>query len=317
MLTEGFLATLVVLACVAGLGLGAMTSAGEVVTGEAAYYARYETWHSAQGLAAKVSAFVDGSANFLQAVGIPASIAVAIMGVLVASFAGTTLDTACRLQRYVIQELAGTFVKPENDTDSTAITANPMTWLTNKHGATIFAVTLAMIIAALPAPDTPVTFGQAVSGEVPQTYLDATSNLPASATAGGLAGATWWLTTFAGKGGLILWPLFGATNQLLAGLAFLVISFFLWRRSAPVWFIVIPMLFMLVVPAWAMLADLPRWMSDENPNWVVIVVGVSTLIPEAWMLVEAMILWPKVRGVLENVAPTPAEADIGPGVEGV
>jgi len=26
---------------------------------------------------------------------------------------------------------------------------------------------------------------------------------------------------------LILWPLFGATNQLLAGLSFLVISFFL------------------------------------------------------------------------------------------
>ncbi len=319
MLTEGFLATLVVLACVAGLGLGAMTSAGEVVTGEAAYFARYETWHSAQGLAAKVSAFVDGSANFLQAMAIPASVAVAIMGVLVASFAGTTLDTACRLQRYVIQELAATFVKPEHDTGATTITANPITWLTNKHGATIFAVTLALIIAALPAPDTPVTFGQAVSGEVPQSYLDATSALPAGATAGGLAGATWWLTTFAGKGGLILWPLFGATNQLLAGLAFLVISFFLWRRNIPVWFIVIPMLFMLVVPAWAMLADLPRWMESENPNWVVIVVGVSTLILEAWMLVEAMILWPKVRGVLENVAPAPAEAeaDIGPGVEGV
>ena len=35
----------------------------------------------------------------------------ALMGVLVASFAGTTMDTACRLQRYVIQELAGTFAR--------------------------------------------------------------------------------------------------------------------------------------------------------------------------------------------------------------
>ena len=62
-----------------------------------------------------------------------------------------------------------------------------MTWLTNKHGATIFAVTLAMIIAALPAPDTPVTFGEAVSGEVPQSYLECNADLPAAATAGGLA----------------------------------------------------------------------------------------------------------------------------------
>jgi carbon starvation protein len=113
------------------------------------------------------------------------------------------------------------------------------------------------------------------------------------------------MSAFAGKGGLILWPLFGATNQLLAGLAFLVISFFLWRRGVPVWFVVIPMVFMLIMPAWAMLSDLPTWFKEENPNWVVIVVGVSTLVLEAWMLVEAIILWPKVKGVLEVKAKLP------------
>ena len=110
MLTEGFLADIVILACVAGLGLGSVGAGGQSVFGEAAYNARYETWASASGLAAKVGAFVDGSANFLKAISIPAEIAVAIMGVLVASFAGTTLDTACRLQRYVVQELAATFI---------------------------------------------------------------------------------------------------------------------------------------------------------------------------------------------------------------
>lgn len=317
MLTEGFLATLVILACVAGLGLGATTASGETVTGEAAYYARYATWFSAQGLGAKVAAFVDGSANFLKAMGISSSVAVALMGVLVASFAGTTLDTACRLQRYVIQELAATFVRSPGGAQATTLSANPMTWLTNKHGATIFAVTLAFIIAALPAPNTPVKFRDAVAGAIPDSYLETTANVPAAATEGGLAGAQWWLTTFGGKGGLILWPLFGATNQLLAGLAFLVISFFLWRRNIPVWFIVVPMVFMLVVPAWAMLADLPRWMASDDPNWVVIVVGVSTLILEAWMLLEAVILWPKVRGVLETVATVPVEAEVSPSVEGV
>ncbi len=315
MLTEGFLAVVVILACVAGLGLGATVPAtGEVVIGKAAYLARYETWASASGLGAKVGAFVDGSANFLEAMAVPSSIAVAIMGVLVASFAGTTLDTACRLQRYVIQELAATFVGPRNPAEeSSGFTLNPLVWLTNKHGATIFAVVLAMIIAALPADNTPVTLAQAVSGDLPAGYLsENAATVPASATAGGVGGAVWWMTTFAGKGGLILWPLFGATNQLLAGLAFLVISFFLWRRNIPVWFIVIPMIFMLIVPAWAMLADLPKWLAAENPNWVVIVVGISTLLLEAWMLVEAAIMWPKVKGVMEAVAPTSASKSSGP-----
>ena len=32
-----------------------------------------------------------------------------------------------------------------------------------------------------------------------------------------------WSWAAAGKGGLLLWPMFGATNQLLGGLAFLVV----------------------------------------------------------------------------------------------
>jgi carbon starvation protein len=109
MLTEGFLATLVILACVSGLGLGAKGIDGEILTGAAAYDARYASWLTADGLAAKVGAFVEGSANFLTTLGLPVSFAIALMGVFVASFAATTLDTACRLQRYVIQELASTF----------------------------------------------------------------------------------------------------------------------------------------------------------------------------------------------------------------
>jgi len=308
MLTEGFLATIVILSCVAGIGLGVPETLGgdTIVTGADAYQARYASWGAAKGLPAKVGAFVDGSANFLKAMGMPASVAVAIMGVLVASFAGTTLDTACRLQRYVVQELAKTFVKPTAGKQGFSL--NPLVWLTNMHGATIFAAVLALLIAALPAPGTAVTIGNAISGELPPDYLAANANLPTEATAGGVSGLSWWLDTFAGKGGLILWPLFGATNQLLAGLSFLVISFFLWRRGIPVWFIVIPMIFMLIMPAWAMLSELPGWLNAEDPNWLVIVIGASTLVLEAWMLVEAIILWPKVKGVIEPEAVVAPEA---------
>jgi carbon starvation protein len=379
MLTEGFLATIVILACVAGLGLGAaiqqdnlmsfptinsefVTSDGvqtnlEVVNGtvsvghttdsgyksfygakpesvvvlpeigvaidngnvqatlisSAAFNTRYQSWSAAGGLARTVGAFVDGSANFLKSMGIPGGIAVALMGVLVASFAGTTLDTACRLQRYVVQELAATFLPSAGPRDCVecgydltanvsgkcpecgweidwnkagdgiagrpAMTSralyggsplNPLVWLRNKHGATLFAIAVAAAMAAV-------------------------------SPAGGE-----WSWAGAGKGGMILWPMFGATNQLLGGLAFLVIGFYLWRRSKPVWFLVLPMLFMLIMPAWAMTwqlfigsDDQPAWLYADSPNWALIVIAAATLVLEAWMVLEAVLLWPKVKGVLE------------------
>ena len=102
----------------------------------------------------------------------------------------------------------------------------------NRHGATLFGILIAAVVAAAPAP------GQ----------------------------ADWSLAT-SGKGGLILWPLFGATNQLLAGLAFLVITFHLWRRNKPVWFLILPALFMLVMPMWAMLLQLFLGMAQGKVGW--------------------------------------------------
>jgi len=146
---------------------------------------------------------------------------------------------------------------------------NPLTWLTNKHGATVFAILIAGALAALPAP------GRA------------------------------WSWESAGTGGMILWPMFGATNQLLGGLAFLVIGFWLWRRKLPVWFVVPPMLFMLVMPAWAMGMSIPEWINPEqgDPKWALVIIGFATMALEAWMIVEALLLWPKVRGKLEAALP--------------
>ncbi len=265
MLTEGFLATIVICACIAGIGLGVVTKTGQTLVGQEAWMLRYASWGAANGLAAKVGAFVDGAANFLKAMGIAENVAIALLGVLVASFAGTTLDTACRLQRYVVQELAGSFL-PEHRQYRGGISVNPLVWLTNTHGATIFAVVLGIAIAAAPP--------------------------------GGGA----WSWAQAGKGGLILWPMFGATNQLLGGLAFLVIMFYLWRRGKPVFFLVIPLLFMLAMPAWALITTLPDWLASEQKNWPLIIIGIFTLILEAWMIVEGLILLPGGRGVLERTA---------------
>ena len=132
MLMEGTLATLVIIAVAAGIGMGYTTKAGETLTGLAAWTTHYSSWAAAAGLGSKVSAFVDGAANMLGAVGIPKGVALVIMGVFVASFAATTLDTATRIQRYVVSELFG----------GLKITA-----LTNRYTATVVAVGSALILA--------------------------------------------------------------------------------------------------------------------------------------------------------------------------
>jgi len=274
MLLESALAVIVILACCAGVGMGKYdrkdNSAapggfayeqrlvdGQPLAGAGAWRDRYNSaiaWSDFK-LGHKVGAFVEGGANFIAAIGIPLKYAMAIVAVLVACFAATTLDTATRLQRYVVQELAGTFrIAP----------------LKNKYMATLLAVIAGGAVALMrgPSPE-PGVLGDP------------------------------------GKGGLILWPLFGAVNQLLAGLALMVTAFYLWRRNKPVWFIVAPMLVLLVMPAWAMLWNMfnpeSGWLGQGK--YLLLGFGAVVLALQGWMVVEGIIVWRKAKGVLEEALP--------------
>ncbi|MHC4717910.1 MAG: carbon starvation CstA family protein [Planctomycetota bacterium] len=115
-----------------------------------------------------------------------------------------------------------------------------------------------------------------------------------------------------GAGGMILWPMFGALNQLLAGLVFLVVVFYLLRRGRPVWFAVIPMVIMIVLPAWAMLWKMfnPQtgWLATRN--YLLLGFGAATQVLLAWLIVEALIVLRNVRGGGLDTA-TIAEAETG------
>jgi carbon starvation protein len=132
MLVEGALATLVIIAVSAGIGMGYTANSGEYLTGISAWTNHYSSWAAAAGLGSKVQAFVDGAANMISTTGVPRGIAVVIMGVFVASFAGTTLDTATRIQRYIVTELFIAIKIPA---------------LGNRYIATLFAVSTAALLA--------------------------------------------------------------------------------------------------------------------------------------------------------------------------
>ncbi len=258
MLLEGALAVVVILACCAGLGMGVEGPNGERLTGADAWRSKYQAqittvttnagtvetvggWKNHK-LKQKVGAFIEGGANFISALGLPRKLSVTVIAVLVACFAATTLDTATRLQRYVIQELAG------------SLRIGP---LQGKHAATLLAVLVGGAVALIPGPGGP------------------------------------------GAGGLILWPLFGATNQLLAGLAFMVIVFYLARRNLPIAFAVVPMVLMLILPGWAMVEQI-RCDFWPARNWPLLGFGVAILTLQFWMALESLWMWPRLRGVLEE-----------------
>jgi len=132
MLLEGGLAVLVLLACAAGLGLGTSGADGQLLQGTAAYAEHYASWATANGLGAKLGGFVEGAANMLAVLGINHTLAVTLMGVFIVSFAATTLDSATRIQRYVVNELG-------------QLSGLPV--LTGPGAGTMVAVVSAMVLA--------------------------------------------------------------------------------------------------------------------------------------------------------------------------
>ena len=229
MLMEGVLSTLVVIATCAGIGMGYVTKAGETVVGLAAWTDHYASWAAAAGLASKVGAFVVGSANMIESLGIPNGIAIVIMGVFVASFAGTTLDTATRVQRYVVAELAGDL---------------KMEFLGGRYVATLIAVATAMVLA--------------------------------------------FITGAGGKGALVLWPLFGATNQILAALALIVAAVYLKAKGGAKWLVAgIPAVFMMTMTVWALVLNQTTYLGSHNI--LLMVMNFIILLVALWIAVEGVI----------------------------
>jgi len=168
MLLEGLLATI-------ALGTAAMLTSAGLADGLA-------NWGGPVGV------FAHGMGNFLANLGIPEQTGITFGALTISAFLLTSLDTACRLGRYALEEL----------------TAEWAPALSNRYVATIITV---------------------VAG-------------------GALALSGTWSA---------IWPIFGASNQLLAGLALLGATAWLAHLGKKYTVTLYPMIFMIVVTVVALL----------------------------------------------------------------
>lgn len=98
MAAESSLALCAVIACTAGF------QAANGMTGAERWMSHYGSWTGAAGLGAKLGAFVEGGAYFLTSLRIPEDLGRTFVALIIVGFALTTLDSACRLGRYIVAE---------------------------------------------------------------------------------------------------------------------------------------------------------------------------------------------------------------------
>lgn len=209
------------------VGEGALALAAIIAaTAGFASLADWQAVYSAFGQGS-LTAFVDGGARILSAgTGLNNEVAATLLTVMAALFAGTTMDTGLRLQRYIFQEW-GEIYNQE--------------WMRKPFPATALAVISCLVLA----------FG-----------------------AGGADGS----------GGLLIWPLFGTTNQLLAGLTLLVVTVMLVRRGRPTLFTLLPLIFLLVMTLLALLIQLKGFYMKEN--WFLLGLDVVVLVAAVLVTLE-------------------------------
>ncbi len=83
-----------------------------------------------------------------------------------------------------------------------------------------------------------------------------------------------------------IWPVFGAANQLLAGLTLLTITLGLWAAGKNVWVALVPFIFMMAISIWALIELLI--INSESAQWPLVGSAVVLLVLAAALMVSAV-----------------------------
>ena len=229
MIGEGTLALVSMITAVAGISLVTQTNLPTVgPVSDLSWSVYYDTWAHASGN--KASAFVLGGGALLTSIGLSEPLANTLMAVLVISFAATTLDTATRIQRFILNEFGK---------------ATKLKILSNRYIATLIAIIPAILMA-------------------------------------------FWNITDPGSGvikqaGWVLWPIFGASNQMLAALTLMVLTLYYWQKKKPFLPLLIPMLVIMIVTFSALLANAVKFYGVNGILFILNLILITLII---WMIYE-------------------------------
>ena len=231
MIGEGALALASTISAVAGIAL--VTNSNLPAVGPVTdlnWNVYYDTWaHASEN---KAAAFVLGGGALIQTLGIPTIVANTLMAVLVISFAATTLDTATRIQRFILNEFG----------IATGVKA-----LSNRYMATIVAIIPAILLA----------FWNVVE--------------PGTGT---MRQAGW-----------VLWPIFGASNQMLAGLTLMVLTLYYWQKKRPILPLLIPMFFVMGITITALVVNAIQFYGQNSILFGLTIILMGLII---WMAYEGV-----------------------------
>ena len=214
----------------ASIGEGSLALITIVAVSGVALAATPEIWHQIYEKygTAGAATFIQGGAQMItNGWGLPVGISTTLLATMVVLFAGTTMDSGVRLQRYIIQEWGDIY---------------GIDLFKKGVIATLIAVFCCLLLA----------FG-----------------------AGGASGS----------GGLEIWPLFGSTNQILAGMTLLVISVKLIKMGRPARYTLLPMIFVLITSCWAAILKLIEfWLAA---NWLLVTIDIVVLVTSFMVILEA------------------------------
>jgi carbon starvation protein len=243
MIGEGTLALASTICAIAGIGLVSTCNLPAIgAVSDLTWSIYYDSW--AHASANKATAFVLGGGALLESLGISRELAKTLMAVLVIAFAATTLDTATRIQRFIITEL-GIVLRFKS--------------LTNRYVATIAAILPAILLVFVNV------------------------SLPSSNEAKQVA----W----------VLWPIFGASNQMLAALTLMVLTLYFWQKNKPVLALFIPMILVMLVTIVTLFLKAREY---YNQNTILFVIDLFLIGLIIWMIVEGIIVFQKKRKINAN-----------------
>ena len=94
------------------------------------------------------------------------------------------------------------------------------------------------------------------------------------------------ITQGGGKGGLLLWPLFGTTNQLVAGVTLLIVSIWLRANGRRCIYTLAPMIVIGLATLVSMTSEVIGYFQAFSERWLLAATGSAILVLDVWVILE-------------------------------